>query len=245
MEGLRVLQFLRRDCGYYGCGDGTGTGFSTGFSFGSGFGSGCGTGFNAGNGCGAGTGDGTGDKCGYGCGAGTGDKCGYGDGYGIEELDGEKVYLVDGLSTIFKAIHGNAAKGYILQSDLTVKPCYIVKERNVFAHGDDLRKAMEALRDKLFLGLSEEERIAEFVKEHPEKDAAYSNRDLFDWHNKLTGSCLAGRNAFVKDRGLSLEGQTTVADFIELTKRAYGGTVIQNLKKAYCLSAGGEHFECR
>lgn len=49
----------------------------------------------------------------------------------------------------------------------------------------------------------------------------------------LTGSCLAGRNAFVKDRGLTLDGETTVTDFIELTKSAYNGSVIRNLAKAY------------
>lgn len=81
--------------------------------------------------------------------------------------------------------------------------------------------------------MPEEERIAEFIKEHPEIDKRYPNQDLFDWHNRLTGSCLAGRNAFVKDRGLSLEGETSVKEFIELTEYFYGGEVIRNLKKSY------------
>ena len=176
---------------------------------------------------------------GYGSGYGSGSGSGYGsgDGYGLAEIDGQKVYLVDGIATIFTQIKGNVAKGFILQSDLTQTACYIVKgtvdDNTVFAHGDDLHKAMEALTDKLFEDMPEEERIAEFIKAHPDPNASYSNQDLFDWHHRLTGSCMAGRNAFVKDRGLTLDGETTVIDFIALTKNAYNGSVIMNLAKAY------------
>jgi hypothetical protein len=92
---------------------------------------------------------------------------------------------------------------------------------------------MIALTDKLFDDMPEEERIAEFIKTHPDPNAAYPNQDLFEWHHRLTGSCLAGRNAFVKNKGLSLDGETTVQDFITLTKYAYNGSVIVNLAKAY------------
>ena len=120
-----------------------------------------------------------------------------------------------------------------MQSDLSLTPCYIVKWNNLFAHGDDLHQAMAALRDKMFDDMPEEERIAEFIKEHPDKDKAYPNQDLFDWHHRLTGSCMAGRNAFVKDRGLSLDGETTVTEYIRLTENAYNGDVIKHLAEAY------------
>ena len=81
--------------------------------------------------------------------------------------------------------------------------------------------------------MPEEERIAEFIKAHPDKDKAYPNKDLFDWHNKLTGSCMAGRNAFVKDKGLTLDGETTVTEFIRMTEKAYGGSTIKKLAVAY------------
>ena len=173
-----------------------------------------------------------GSGSGYGYGSGDGSGYGSGDG-GLCEIDGQKVYLVDGVATIFTAIKGNVAKGFILQSDLTLTPCCIVKGHNLFAHGDDLHQAMAALRGKMFEDMPEEERIAEFIKEHPDKDKAYPNQDLFDWHNRLTGSCMAGRNAFVKDRGLSLDGETTVTEFVRLTENTYGGDTIKALKKAY------------
>ena len=163
-------------------------------------------------------------------GDGSGD--GYGDG-GLSEINGHKVYLVDGVPTIFTSVHGNVAKGFILQSDLTMTPCYIVKNASSFAHGDDLHKAMQALMDKMFEDMPDEDRIAEFIKAHPDKDKPYPNQDLFDWHNKLTGSCMAGRNAFVKDHGLSLDGKTTVTAFIELTRNAYGSSTIKRLEEGY------------
>ena len=181
---------------------------------------------------------GYGDGSGYGSGSGYGYGYGYGygDGYGsggLSEINGRKVYLVDGVPTVFESVHGNAAKGFILQSDLTMTPCCVVKGNNLFAHGDDLHQAMAALTDKMFDDMPEEERIREFINAHPDKDKAYPNQDLFDWHHRLTGSCMAGRNAFVKDHGLSLEGETSVADFISLTKNAYGGGTIRKLEEAY------------
>ena len=209
-EKIRV--FLSTDYGY-----GDGSGYGDGYGDGSGSGSGSGYGY--GDGSGSGYGDGSGS--------------GYGDGYGIGEINGMHVYRIDAVQTIITAVKGNVAKGFILQGDLTMTPCYIVKGNNLFAHGDDLHNAMSALQDKMFEGMPEEERIAEFIKAHPDKDKAYPNKDLFDWHNKLTGSCMAGRNAFVKDRGLTLDGETTVTAFIKLTKNAYGGSTIEALEKAY------------
>ena len=193
-------------------------------TIGSGDGSGYGSGY--GYGYGSGSGDGSGSGSGYGSGSGSG----YG---GLYEINGHDVYLVDGVPTIFLSIHGNVAKGFILQSDLSMTPCYIVKGNNLFAHGDNLHDAMDSLRSKMFEDMPEEERIAEFIKAHPDKDKAYPNKDLFDWHNRLTGSCMAGRTAFVKDRGLTLDGETTVTEFIQMTENAYGGSTIKALKKAY------------
>ena len=186
-------------------------------------------------GYGYGSGYGSGDGYGYGDGSGSGDGSGYGSGYGsgVNALNGDLVHMIDDVPTILKSVHGNVAKGFILQDDLTLTPCFVAKGGGQFAHGDTLREAMSALNDKLFEDMPEEERIAEFVKAHPDKDKPYPNKDLFDWHHRLTGSCLAGRNAFVKDRGLTMDGETTVTDFIELTKNAYNGSVIRNLAKAY------------
>ena len=182
-----------------------------------------GSGYGSGYGYGSGSGYGSGDGSGYGSGSGD----------GVAELNGLKLHRIDGAPTALFSIHGNAAKGAILQKDLTLKPCFVVKGSGYFAHGDTLRDAMNALTDKNMKDMPEDERIAAFVEAHPEYRKPYPNRDLFDWHHKLTGSCEMGRNAFVSDNGLSLDGETTVEQFVELTRNAYGGGTIRKLLASY------------
>ena len=188
--------------------------------------------FGSGTGYGYGSGSGSGSGSGYGSGSGSG---GYGDGYGdgVSEYNGRKVYMIDRVSTIIDHVHGDVAKGRILRQDLTTVPCYIVKRDGLFAHGKTLREAMNALREKLFENLPEEERIAEFIKAH-EWGKKYSAVDFYDWHHRLTGSCEIGRKEFAKSHRYSLKEEEllTVEEFIELTKDSYGGSVIRKLREA-------------
>ena len=252
METLedKVKKFLAIDIGD-GCGSGSGYGYkyNCGYNYcdGNGCGSGCGSGSNDSKGYGSGDGSGYGDdevnSCGYGegnsCGDGDGNSCGYGCGYGdgnstgLKEINGKKVYIVDGTSTIFTSVRGNVTQGFIVKSDLQLTPCFIVKENNKFAHGNTLRDAFESLQEKLYDNSTEEERIEAFKKKFPFYDEKYDNRDLFSYHHVLTGSCRMGREEFVKGKGLSLDGKTSVREFVELTKNAYGGDIIKELPKAY------------
>ena len=124
--------------------------------------------------------------------------------------------------------------GRILREDLTTERCYIVKQGSLFAHGETLRAAMEALRDKLLEGMPLEERIEEFVKAH-EWGKAYPSADYYGWHRKLTGSCEMGRSEFAAAHGYKLTADEllTVEEFIDLTKGSYGGDIIRRLREAY------------
>ncbi len=198
--------------------------------------------------------DGYVDVDGYGSGSGSGELegygCGYGSGYGsssrnegeglsfcysdgIKEINGDEIYIIDDIPTIIKSIRKNVAQGFIVQSDLQLKSCFIIKENNLFAHGDTLRDAFTYLQEKLYDDSTEEERIEAFMKQFPKYDVKYDNKDLFHYHHVLTGSCKMGRDAFVSDRGLSLDGKTSVREFVELTKDAYGGDIIKKLPGAY------------
>ena len=202
--------------------------------FGSGSGYGDGYGYGDGSGYGDGYGSGYGDGYGSGCGDGYGDGCGVGfQQKHIKAFCGKAVHQIDGIPTIIDRVHGNIAQGRILRGDLTTQKCYIVRNDRHFAHGDTVREAMEALISKEFDGMPEAERITAFRREFPETDKPYPNKSLFEWHNRLTGSCLAGRRAFVQDRGLSMDGKTTVREFIRLTEDAYGGSTVRKLKKEY------------
>jgi len=172
---------------------------------------------------GNGSGDGNGNGSGYGG--------GYGDGSGIKSINGMPVREVDGVPTAITQVRGNVAKGYILKHNVCLTPCYIVKQGDLFAHGATLREAQTALEDKLFDDMPVVERIDAFLQEFPETDKPYPNERLFEWHHKLTGSCLIGRTAFVENHGISLDGKTTVREFIALTENAYGSDVIRQLKE--------------
>ena len=157
----------------------------------------------------------------------------YGSGYGIKEMNGDKVYVIDYVQTIIKSVHDNIAQGFILNNDLTLQPCYIVKEQNKFAHGDTLHDAFMSLQEKLYDGSTEEERIEAFRKKFPDYDTPYPNRDLFAYHHVLTGSCRMGRESFCKDKGINLNDATTVRQFVLLTKGSYGSATIRKLPQAY------------
>ena len=186
-----------------------------------------GSGYGYGDGDGDGSGYGDGDGSGYGSGYGYGD----GDGYGISSFNGRKVYTIDGTPTLIDSIRGNIAKGAVLRDDLILQPCYVVKENNLFAHGDTLHDAMQSLQEKLMLTLPTEERIRSFLAEHNTTDK-YPARDLFEWHHHLTGSCRFGRENFCHNKGIDVDhDQFTVREFIDLTINAYGADVIRALKK--------------
>ena len=245
METLkdRIKVFLNYNSSYnwafnsgFGRGDGSGQGFD------SSHGTNCGPGWGLGYGFGSGEGNGRG--WGWGCGFGDSSGRGYGDkfmldcygsgyNYGIKEINGETVYMVDGVQTIIKSVHNNIARGFILQNDLTLEPCYIFKEQNKFAHGSTLHEAYNALQEKLYDNSTEEERIEAFHKKFPEYNVPYSNRDLFTYHHILTGSCHTGRESFCKDMDIDLDSSTTVREFILLTKNSYGSNIICKLPKAY------------
>lgn len=181
--------------------------------------------YGSGDGYGDGYGDGSGS--GYGSGSGSGYGSGYGSGDGIKSFNRETVYQIDGVNTLIRSVRGNTAHGAIVNVDLTLTPCYIVKQGNLFAHGETLREAMEALREKLFEDMPEDERIDAFLRE-TDREKTYPTQYFYGWHHRLTGSCDMGRKQFARDHGVDLEhGMMTLTEFLELTKNAYGGDVIR------------------
>lgn len=222
-------------------GDGSGYGYGSG--------SGDGYGYNDGSGSGSGSGpdygsvDGDGSGSGDGSGYGYVDGSGYGSGFrsrgGILSFCGQRVYQIDDVPTLVDHVHGGVAMGRILREDLTTESCYIVKQGSLFAHGETLRAAMEALRDKLLEDMPEEERIAEFVKAH-KWGKQYPSADYYEWHHRLTGSCDMGRSEFAAAHGYKLTADEllTVEEFIDLTEGSYGGDIIRRLREAYNKKGG-------
>ena len=186
------------------------------------------------NGYGSGDGYGDGDGSGYGDGSGhgSGDGSGYGYCYGIKSFNKQPVYLIDGVETIIKQLRKNIAKGFILNRDLTLTPCYVVKGHNKFAHGETLKKALADLENEIFEDMYTEEAIERFIEQFSDLNKKYPAKDFYVWHNRLTGSCEMGRTQFVKNGGFDLENDTfTVQEFIDITRDAFGGEVIKQLEE--------------
>ena len=224
------------DCDGGGDGYGDRNGYGDGDGDGCGYGDGCGNGYGDGddydNGYGYGYSYGNGNGNGYGDVNGNGGGFDYSHDYDCNDitfLDGHSIYMVDGIPTIITNAQRNLAKGFMLNEDLTTTPCYIAKCGNTFAHGETLACAREALQDKLFDNMSEEERIDVFLNTFNTTDK-YPAKLFYNWHHRLTLSCEMGRQAFVKNHGIDLDNDVfTVREFCELCKNDYGNSVIRKI----------------
>ena len=226
-----VKDWLKDNYGYgYGYGDGDGDGSGSVYGYGYGYSDGDGSGSVYGDGYGYGYSDGYGS--GRGSGDGSGDGSGSGRGSGIKCFNGNDVYFIDGIPTIISHIKDGVAKGFILNKDFTKESCYIVKGNGYFAHGKTLKDARESLIEKFFESMDGEEVIEKFLDTF-RNDEKYPGTEFFKWHHYLTGSCLMGRESFVKNRGLSLDDLYTVDEFIELCENDYGSDIIKQLKERW------------
>ena len=59
----------------------------------------------------------------------------------------------------------------------------------------------------------------------------YKSELFFDWHGKLTESCLQGRESFVLNNNIDLQSEISIKEFIQLTENEYGREVIRQLKE--------------
>ena len=149
----------------------------------------------------------------------------------MKVYNGQKVYYIDGLPTLIDNIHRNYACGHIVRSDLTLKPCYVARVGNSFAHGYTLHEAQQDAQTKELESMPVERKIDLFLEQHPDCERKYPARDFYDWHHTLTGSCDMGRRSFCRDHGIDVDNDTfTVAEFVRLTEHDYGSNVIRQLK---------------
>ena len=133
MEGL--INFISEN---YGDSDGNGRGEGNSCGYGHSYGKD--NGYSNGNRRGRGYGNGRGrgndysNGYDYSDGYGRGDSSCYSSGRGIKKIDGMNVVEIDGVPTAIKKIRGNIAFGYVFEK-MQLKPCYVVKQNNLFAHG--------------------------------------------------------------------------------------------------------------
>lgn len=235
-----INRFLYIDQPFVGAGSGDS------FGYGRGSGDGSGEGGIEGDGYGRGFGEGRGHKlC---CGHGHGSNAGLGyeiytgfayvfhgmdDGGGIKTINGNIVDHIDDIPTIITQLHGNYARGYIVQCDLTFVPCYIAKVSNSFAHGKTLKDAIVDAEAKAMEKMPIEERIEKFKDVFGTLDSEHTGKEFYDWHYILTGSCRMGRDEFCKSKGIDLTKKYTVRYFLDITQESYRRDIINQVRKSY------------
>ena len=227
MESVKVKEFLSIDSSSAsasgsgsasGYGSGSASGYGSSFASGYGYTDASGYGYTDASGCGSYGGSYSGSYSGV---------------FRIKSYVRNPVHYIDDIPTIIQSIRGNVAKCLVLKSDLTTTPCFVVKVGNSFAHGKTIKEAFLDAQAKHFDSMSEYERLQAFVDAH-EWGLEYPEKDFYDWHNKLTGSCKMGRDMFAKEHGLeNLDGKHTVEWFVALTKDAYGGEIIKKIPDFY------------
>ena len=153
----------------------------------------------------------------------------------VSTLNGQSVYLIDGIRTIINSVHKNVAKGVVVNDDSSMTDCYVVRIGNYFAHGTTPREAWKDALKKSFLEYPVEDRIKKIIEKYPDLDKKIQHRELFALHNSLTGSCRFGREHFAKEHNINTEtGEMSMREFIKITKDAYfGGDIIKQLAKEY------------
>ena len=237
MDLQKINEFLKVSTISDGYGGGSGSGSGSGYCSGNGDGNGSGSGYGSGNGSGYGngSGDGNGDGNGYGSGSGSGNGSGNGNGYGngngsgIKTFNNYSIHIIDNIQTIVTNIKNDVAKGFILNKDLTLTACYIVRNDYYYSHGKTLKEALKSLTDKTLLNLPIEKRIENFKQVFTDFNKKYKASLLYDWHFNLTGSCKFGRDSFVRNNGIDLKSKYSIHEFIELTKNEYNGDIIKQL----------------
>ena len=137
------------------------------------------------------------------------------------------------MPTCITHVNGRCAFGFTIKDNSVKVPCFIARVENFFAHGKNLHKAFEAAYDKAMETISVEERVAKVVKKHPDPTAEIPNKELFNLHHFLTGSCEFGRRQFCEHHGIDLEGSMTMEDFCKITSNDYGREEIALLAAEY------------
>ena len=242
-EVNRFLSIKNNDSDY---GDGAGSGRGSSCGDGAGFGGGyvCSDGDSSGDGSGYITCYGysngygevtfTGHGYGYCSGSGVEDKFGYGVGNeNIKSINDNIVDYVDSIPTIITQVHGNIARGYIVNTFLDLRPCFIAKAGNSFAHGETIKEALSDASEKEMKRLPLEDRIEMFKEVFGDLDSEHAGIEFYNWHHTLTGSCRIGRDEFCKDNNIDLEKKYTVRYFLDITKESYGSDVIKLILEEY------------
>jgi hypothetical protein len=141
------------------------------------------------------------------------------------------MHEIDGVRTGISRIRHGVAEGFIINTDLTLSPCFVAKVNGCFAHGETASEAMRDANSKAFGLLPIEDRISAFLGQFS-ASGKYTAAQLSEWHGRLTGSCSMGRQSFMNNRGINPSDKLTLNEFLTLADNQYGYDVINQIQEA-------------
>jgi hypothetical protein len=187
---------------------------------------------------------------------------GYGDGYGegqacggevhagicitekpintslqsISYYNGLKVYFIENMPFVLYNVIGKAAYAGKLLPDMSIKRGVLVRYGDSFAFAESAKDAFDKARE-LSIKRGWKRTVPDPAKfmldKYPDPDCLYPIKELLELHNILTGSCLSGREDFIRNNGLDITGKATLRDFFNYSKYVFGKETIAEVAKIY------------
>lgn len=201
-----------------------------------------------------GTGDGSGEcsseyaVTGHGSGLylmdGSGSENGDGNGHvdherlrsNIESFNGFPVHNIDGKDIIIYSVYGNYAKCGIINSDFSIKKCFIAKQGNYFAYSDTLEQALFYANNECSVNSPLHKIIKQLNKKYPDRyNTKVPIRELFLWHHIITGASFDWQKEYCKHFNIDYyNDEYTVDYFFKMIQYAYAFSErIEQLLKHY------------
>lgn len=113
-----------------------------------------------------------------------------------------------------------------------VEQLYIAESGGLVGTGRTERAAQLALKRKIFNSKTEEQRIEEFVAQHP-PDQLLTAAEWVEVHQNLTGSCFRGGFYFLRNNGIKRYEKYTTLQFIDIVSNAYASELMSKLNQIY------------
>ena len=150
---------------------------------------------------------------------------------------------IDGHLTHIDTLTEHEATGFYLGRINERKiPFFALKDGDMVGIGQSYGHAADNLLFQQIVGVSEDDRITEFVSTH-ENGKLYPVSDLRYWFRRLTGACYGGVEDFMQKYNLHDDDVMSLQKFVLLTQKDYPHHAIEKLKDYYFIDGESQMLE--
>ena len=146
---------------------------------------------------------------------------------GHKKINGKTLHVIDGIPTAIEHIDGDVAKGYALNCNAYLTPCYVIKWHGRFAHGATLREARAALEEKVFKGSDMSAKIT-MLAERLAVGEKHPAQVYYGWYHRLTRSGILAHDHSIQ----ICNDMWTVTEFVSLIEDDNAKKIFTQLAEA-------------